>query len=79
MPGYSSVTLWTPSKDFGVAIVANAVYRGNAVINLIAIRAFEEHFGIPHQDWEARYVTLYKSVLSIVLRPLLTIFTNVER
>ncbi|KAK9897384.1 beta-lactamase/transpeptidase-like protein [Cystobasidium minutum MCA 4210] len=54
MPGYSSVTLWTPGRDFGIAIVANSVHRGNTVINLVAIRAFEEHFGIKHPDWEGR-------------------------
>lgn len=55
MPGYGSVTLWTPHRDFGIAIVANQTHRGNAVINLIAIRAFEEHFGIKSLDWEKRY------------------------
>lgn len=54
MPGYGSVTLWTPNRDFGIAVVANQTHRGNAVINLIAIRAFEEHFGIKALDWEKR-------------------------
>ena len=54
MAGYSSVTLWTPKKDFGIVALANQVHRGNAVISIIALRAFEEHFGIKHADWEAR-------------------------
>lgn len=54
MMGYSSVTLWTPDRDFGIVVLATQVHRGNAVIDLIALRAFEEHFGLKHVDWEAR-------------------------
>lgn len=56
MAGYASVTLWTPDKDFAIVSLASQVHRGNAVISIVALRAFEEHFGIKHADWEARYV-----------------------
>lgn len=53
--GYGSITLWTPDREFGIAVLTNQAYRARAVINIIALRAFEEHFGIEHVDWEARY------------------------
>lgn len=52
--GYASVTLWTPNRDFGIVALANQVHRGNAILSIIALRAFEAHFGIKHVDWEAR-------------------------
>lgn len=52
--GYGSVTLWTPGRDFGIVALTNQAHRGNTVINMIALRAFEEYFGIEHVDWEAR-------------------------
>lgn len=52
--GYSSLTMWTPNNDFGIVVLADQVGRGNTVIKVLALRAFEEHFGIKHADWEAR-------------------------
>lgn len=52
--GWASVTLWTPDRDFGIAIVVNTTHRGNSASCLVALRAFEDHFALPHVDWEGR-------------------------
>jgi hypothetical protein len=54
MDGYSSVTLWTPGQDFGITALCNQALRGNAVLTVIALRAFAEHFNLPQIDWEKR-------------------------
>lgn len=53
-PGSASLVVWTPGRDFGIAILANVSDAAYGCAIGIALRALDCYLGMPELAWNER-------------------------